>query len=191
MPADDSDASESESNSDEGGDGARGDPLSEDGGGDHAAESDGEGESDGGDSDGDDDEEDEEEDDDSDDEEEMGAERRASHGAAGTAGQGRQAARDKKGGFFARTPDGTKFTAKSFADLGLSRPLVKVSFGVTRWATGCICQDSSKDKWHLEESRARMRPMRSVLCPAGVCSPGLHVPHAHPSGVHPPGHVRP
>jgi len=58
--------------------------------------------------------EDEEDDDDDSDEE---GERSASHRGAGTS--------RKDGKFFAKTPDGTKFAAKSFADLGLSRPLVK------------------------------------------------------------------
>lgn len=31
----------------------------------------------------------------------------------------------KPGGFFAQTPEGTKYSAKSFGDLKLSRPLLK------------------------------------------------------------------
>ena len=33
--------------------------------------------------------------------------------------------RDPKPAYFAQTPDGTRFSAQSFADLNLSRPLVK------------------------------------------------------------------
>jgi len=33
--------------------------------------------------------------------------------------------RSAKPGYFAQTPDGTRFSAQSFSDLNLSRPLVK------------------------------------------------------------------
>eukprot|EP00200_Dunaliella_tertiolecta_P002577 CAMPEP_0202351500 /NCGR_PEP_ID=MMETSP1126-20121109/8111_1 /ASSEMBLY_ACC=CAM_ASM_000457 /TAXON_ID=3047 /ORGANISM="Dunaliella tertiolecta, Strain CCMP1320" /LENGTH=933 /DNA_ID=CAMNT_0048943611 /DNA_START=36 /DNA_END=2838 /DNA_ORIENTATION=+ len=53
---------------------------------------------------------------------------------ASTSGKGGEAsggsAKGQKGGFFARTPDGTTFTATSFADLQLSRPLLKAITGL-------------------------------------------------------------
>lgn len=38
---------------------------------------------------------------------------------------GRQSKQQSKPAYFAQTPDGTRFSAQSFADLNLSRPLVK------------------------------------------------------------------
>lgn len=46
--------------------------------------------------------------------------------AAGVSGRAAgTGARPQKPGYFAQTPDGTRFSAKSFSDLNLSRPLVR------------------------------------------------------------------
>ena len=60
-------------------------------------------------------------------EEEAGdAARRKSGSAAGPSGaRGAGGGAKAQGGFFAETPDGTRFSASSFADLHLSRPLLK------------------------------------------------------------------
>ncbi|KAL3161562.1 hypothetical protein ABBQ32_010429 [Trebouxia sp. C0010 RCD-2024] len=54
------------------------------------------------------------------------ANRRSSHQAAGVSGRAvGKGPRAPKPGYFAQTPDGTRFSAKSFTDLNLSRPLVR------------------------------------------------------------------
>ena len=57
--------------------------------------------------------------------EEARAPQQYSHAAASSSGLAAAQAGQKRPAFYAQTPDGTRFSAGSFSDLHLSRPLLK------------------------------------------------------------------